>query len=41
MDGAIDAATAQEAFVGRIDDRIDVEARDVTLDDVDAHRCYQ
>ena len=42
MDGAVDAAAAQQAFVGGVDDRVDVEPRDVALDDLDArHRCYQ
>ena len=41
MDRAVDAAAAQKAYVGRIDDRIDVEAGDVALDDFDAHRRYQ
>ncbi len=36
MDGAVDAAAAQKALVRGIDDGIDVEARDVALDDVDA-----
>ena len=29
MDGAIDAAAAQQGFVGRVDDRIDRERDDI------------
>ena len=36
VDGAIDAAAAQQAFVGRVHYGIDVEAGDVAFDDLDA-----
>ena len=41
MDRAIDAAAAQQAFVGGVDDRIDVEPGDVAFDDLEAAMAYQ
>lgn len=32
VDGAVDAATAQEGFVGRVDDAVDLELCDVVAD---------
>ena len=36
VDGAVDAAAAEQALIGGVDDGVDVERGDVALDDVDA-----
>jgi hypothetical protein len=42
MDGTIDAATAQQRFIRGIDDRIDIEPRDVAYDNLEgSHGVYQ
>jgi hypothetical protein len=42
MDGAINATTTQQAFVGCVHDGVDVELSDVAFDDLDGrHRPYQ
>jgi len=38
VNGAIDAATAEQRIVGDIDDGVEAELRDVALDDFDAVR---
>ena len=38
MDGAVDAAAAEQGGVGRVDDGVDVERGDVGLEDLDAVR---
>ena len=35
VDSAVDAAAAEQARVGSVDDRVDGEARDVAFDDLD------
>ena len=35
VNGAVDAATAEERLVGGVHDRVDVKQRDVALDDLD------
>jgi hypothetical protein len=36
MDGAVDAASPEEARVGRVDDRVDLQRGDVGFDDRDS-----
>ena len=38
MDGAIDTTTAKQRTVGRVDDCIDIEGRDVGTDDLQQHQ---
>ena len=39
MDGAVDAATAEQRAVGRVDDGLDIERRDIGDANLEPRRC--
>jgi hypothetical protein len=40
MDGAVHAAAAEQRRIGRVDDGINAEGRDIGHDDVERRRAY-